>query len=301
MEGLGGKMIRIFDIFSGQAARKAMDADALIAFAKSESDPEKINQAMMQSSKNVPYWPNDPKLIRFFIEAKKDLDLDAKLVSAALLSASVRQAMLNENRIADREGAFTHFIYADPAQPENSTIFKLRRSTETGGGTGAFGGLREKEDIDISHSVNREVYEEVSDAMRLKVRLYGSQELEERLDMFIHESAVAKEAPDIAFKKFIDSLQDHETLQKDAKEFVDRAESLIEDLIKAPKKRLFKCRDDHHAITRGWGFHVDAYAHVSALSKQTAEKMIAFQKAIADMAAKAKANRRANADQSSRG
>jgi hypothetical protein len=251
------------------------DIDRLISFIRQSEDLAAIDAALLAASDNPPFYPDDRKLTGFFIAAKSDPALDAKLLQAAALSAPAREQALLESRAADKQGAFTNFIYADPDDPQESKIYKVIRAPQIGSGNGAWGGLKEGEDVDVSVTVNREVYEEVIDAVKLLLKTGGGAEgpaLEKAFDASLKAAFDNRQPPSAGVTNFIAGLGADPALQARVAAFAALANDLIDDLVAADKQKLFSNRDDAHAIGRGWGFRVDAFAHVAGISKATAEK-----------------------------
>lgn len=253
------------------------DIDALIDFVKTSADIAAIDEALRAASGNPPFYPDDRKLTAFFISTKSDPQLDAKVRAAAALSAPLREQALAENRAGDKDGAFTNFIHVDAANPMASKIYKVIRAPHIGSGTGAWGGLKEDDDIDVSVTVNREIYEEVIDAIKLLLTTGGGRDakkLEAGFDASLKSAFDQKQPPAAGVAAFVAALQGD--LREKAESFAAMANDLIDGLVAADKQRLFVAQDDTHAISRGWGFKVDAYGHVAAISKETAEKFDAF-------------------------
>lgn len=169
-------MIPILSIFSSKAKRGktapsiafkgALTGSNLFDFIRACREPAQIDRALREVSKSA-FWPQDGAMISFYAEAKKDPELDARLLKAAACSAEERRAALDPAAPPDRHGAFAHYVYADPEDPMQSMIFKVVRSGATGGGTGAWGGLCEDDDADREAALNRETDEELADALQL--------------------------------------------------------------------------------------------------------------------------------------
>lgn len=260
---------------------KKPDIDSLIDFIKSTTDVAAIDEVLRKASRNPPFYPDDRKLTDFFISTKSDPLLDIKVRAAAALSAPLREKALIDSRESNKEGAFTNFVYVDTENPLESKVYKVIRAPQIGSGTGAWGGLKEDDDIDVSVTVNREIYEEVIDAVKLLLKIEGSknaQTLEAAFDASLKSAFDKKQPPSEGVFSFIGTLPDG--LREKAAGFAAMANDLIEGLVAADKQRLFKAQDDSHAISRGWGFKVDAYGHVAALPKAMAEKFDAFHTAV---------------------
>ncbi len=257
--------------FNEPAQKKTIEA--LIEFIKAEKDPAKINAALLAASDNPPFYPDDAKLTGFLFAASADPAFNQKFLDAGALSAPAREAVLAANRTSNRDGAFTNFIYFDPAMPSASKIFKVMRAPHVGGGIGAWGGLRDDDDVNVFSTVDREVFEEVIDAVKLLIKLHdASGGTENAFDQHLADARAKKEPLSNGVKSFIASLPaEQDTLRDSVMDLAGKAQSLITDLVAAKKHKLFTCRDDAHAIKRGWGFRVDAYAHFSPISKHTAE------------------------------
>lgn len=264
--------------FSGSS--KKPDFKELAELVRATDDPAEINKAMLAASNNPPFWPDDKQLVGFIIAAKSDPALDAKILKAAALSAPAREAALIENRVSDKQGAFAHFIYADGEDPSQSRIYKVIRAPQIGGGTGAWGGLKEGEDVNVGVTVNREVYEEVIDAVKLLLKTQGQGALEKSFDENIKAAFDARKPLSDGVASFIAQLSGNPALQSTVQGFADQANDLISDLVAAEKHKLFTNRDDAHAIERGWGFKVDAFAHVASISRETADKFDAFHNSV---------------------
>lgn len=275
----------------GQVAEKP-DVQALIALAASPtSSPEDIDSAMLTASDNPPFYPADKDLTGFFLKAKSDPALDAKLLAAAALSAPMREVALAVHRVSDRQGAFTNFIWINEESPFQSKVYKVLRTPQIGLENGAWGGLKEGDDIDVSATVNREVYEEVIDAVKLVIKIESSDSdlLEQAFDKAMKDAFDKKKQPAEGVEAFMATLGNTPGLQSRLRGFVDLANDLISGLVATEKQKLFRCRDDAHAIERGWGFKVDAFAHVAGISKETAEKFDRFCETVEGLKKEARA------------
>lgn len=261
-----------------QVAEK-LDVQALISVVTSaDTTPQDVDAAMLAASNNRPFYPADKELTGFLLKAKSDPVLDAKLFAAGAISAPAREYALAIDRVSDKQGAFTNFIYADAENPLSSRVYKVVRAPQVGAGNGAWGGLKEGEDVNVSVTVNREVYEEVIDAVKLVIKIEGgnSDLLEQAFDKAMKDAFDQKKQPAEGVEAFMATLGNVPVLQSRLRGFVDLANDLISDLVATEKVKLFQCRDDAHAIERGWGFKVDAFAHVAGISKETAEKFDRF-------------------------
>lgn len=272
------------------SARAGTGMDDLIDFIRASRDPAAINAALLAASDNPPFYPTDRKLTGFFIAAKSDPELDTRLLAAAALSAPAREQALLQDRVSNKQGAFTNFIYADAQDPFASKIYKVIRAPQIGSGNGAWGGLKEGEDVNVGVTVNREVYEEVIDAVKLLLKTGGGESgaaLEKAFDASLKAAFDAGKPPSAGVEEFIAGLGGNAALQARVQAFADLANDLIADLVAADKQKLFTNRDDAHAIERGWGFRVDAFAHVAGISKTTAEKFDRLQGEVEALKAEA--------------